>query len=131
IRELAARSGISVGEMDEELVHLLLTKPRAIGLWKRAETLPDNIDDDYLLGFVWLMISRAEKDLDWLMSFVKLTGLIFYEPPSRNLVGAYLQKVQLEGKSLSDDEIEAFLNATFEVSRIRQVSSDWSTAMPV
>lgn len=131
IRELAARHGISVGDMDEQLVRLLLTKPRAIGLWKKTDTIPDNIDDDHLLGFVWLMISQTGKDLGWLMEFVKLTGLIFYEPPSRNLIRAYLQKVRLEGNALLNEDIEAFLNASFEASRIMQVSREWATAIPV
>lgn len=135
IGELALAVGRSVGEVESELATMLTNSPRALQLWKNPQNTPDTIKDDQLLGFMWLMINRTGKDLAWLTTFIQATDMVFYEPPSRNLVRAHLQKALLEGKPLTQAEIENTLDALFkhieENKRIKRISDEWCTAMPV
>lgn len=135
IATLAALAGRKVGDIDAKVALLLSTTERTLQNWKNPQNISQRIEDSQLLGFAWLMLTQGEKDLAWLTSFVKATDLVFYDPPSQNLVRTYLRKVRLNGQAVADNEIEAMIGRLFGETaanpRIARISSEWCTAMPI
>lgn len=135
IATLAAVAGHKVWEVENEIASVLNVTARTLQNWKNPQNIPQRIEDSQLLGFVWLMLTQGNKDLTWLIEFINATDFVFYNPPSATLVRAHLQKARLNGQAVSQSDIEAMIGRLFgqvEANpRIRRISSEWCTAMPI
>src|ERR687883_280936 len=86
IKAVAEQTGTIIELVDAQFAGRLLVEPRTLKGWKAPSGIPGNIDDDKLIGLVWLILENSNKDLTWLVKLLKATSILVIEPPTPDWV---------------------------------------------
>src|SRR5215212_8336476 len=81
LRAIAQMAKITVERVDRDIAPLLFIEARTLKAWKNPSSVPDSIDDDKLLGLIWLILHQGNLDLDWLTRLLQATSMPIVVPP--------------------------------------------------
>lgn len=102
-----------VTKTEGDIASQLSVSVRALQSWKYSSSIPKTIDDSQLLALVWLVLTKGNLDLRWMIGLLEATSVVVVSPPSRGWVRACLRGARLNARAPAEVDIERVVERFF------------------
>ncbi|NWJ46954.1 MAG: AAA-like domain-containing protein [Chloroflexi bacterium] len=114
LRAIASHTTKTVERVDQDIAPQLAIEARTLKSWKTPSAIPDNIDEDKLLGLIWLILEHGGLSLAWLTTLLSATSLPVVDPPTPSWVRSYLKIARVASGAGSTPLSESAIERTIE-----------------